>query len=45
MIWNREGKVWYSQEFIDKIKETLYKRPYQTIEKVLKMIEEAENDI
>lgn len=42
MIWNRDGKIWYSKEFIDKIKEVLHKRPYNTIEKVLKMIEEAE---
>lgn len=48
MIWvkkDSEGnrQVWYSEDIIDKIKETLNKRPYHTIEKVLKMIEEAEN--
>jgi len=42
MIWNREGKIWYSKELIDKIKEICHKRPYNAIEKVLKMIEETE---
>lgn len=42
MIWNRDGKIWYSKKLIDKIKEVLHKKPYNTIEKVLKMIEEAE---
>lgn len=43
MIWVREGKTWYGKELIDKIKEVLHKRPYNAIEKVLKMIEEEEN--
>ena len=42
MIWVREGKTWYAKELIDKIKEVLHKRPYNAIEKVLKMIEDAE---
>lgn len=42
MIWVREGKTWYSKELIDKVKEVLRKRPYHTIEKVLKIIEDAE---
>lgn len=44
MIWDREGKVWYSEELINKIKEALHKKPYNAIEKVLKMIEDAENE-
>lgn len=43
MIWNREGKTWYGKELIDKIKEVCHKKPYNAIEKVLKMIEEEEN--
>lgn len=42
MIWKVNNKTWYSKDIIDKIKEVLHKRPYHTIEKVLKIIEEAE---
>lgn len=45
MIWQRENKTWYSKELIDKIKEVLHKKPYNAIEKVLKMINEAENGL
>ena len=44
MIWNREGQTWYSKDIIDKVKEVLHKKSYNAIEKVLKLIEDAEND-
>lgn len=47
MIWvkeNYKGKqVWYSKELIDKIKAICKRRPYQSLEKIEKVIEEAEN--
>ena len=50
MIWKVENKVthkvdtWYPKDTIDKIKEVLYQRPYHTIEKVLQILEDAENE-
>ena len=47
MIWvkeNYKGKqVWYSKELLDEIKAICKRRPYQSLEKIEKVIEEAEN--
>ena len=49
MIWvkeNYKGKqVWYSKELIDEIKAICKRRPYQSLEKIEKVIEEAENEV
>ena len=51
MIWERENTVthkidtWYSKELIDEIKAICKRRPYQSLEKIEKVIEEAENEV
>ena len=47
MKWVKEDykgnkQVWYSADVIEKIKELCLKRPHQTIDKILKIIEEEE---
>lgn len=50
MIWERENIVthkidtWYSKELIDEIKKLCMKRPYQTLDKIVKLIKDAENE-
>lgn len=42
MKWVRENKVWYSEDVIEKIKKLCEQRPYQTIDKILKLIEDEQ---
>ena len=43
-VTDRLGKehVWYSGDVIEKIKEICIRKPYQAIEKILKVIEDEE---
>ena len=42
MIWNRDNKIWYSKELIDKIKAFCVSAQDNTGAIIYKMIEEAE---
>lgn len=50
MIWERENKVthkidtWYSKELINEIKAICKRRPYQSLDKIIKLIKDAENE-